>query len=127
MRHPSFSPDGRWLAYASTESGIQQVYVRKFPGRAPGASGRWLISNGGGRYPAWARNGQELFFRAFDNKIMEAAYTVTGNSFVAQKLRVWSEKMIAEVGGVGAYDVSPDGSRLLWPNPYFIRDQIPKR
>ena len=109
-RHPSFSPDGRWLAYASEESGVLQVYVREFPGRATGS--RWLISNGGGGYPVWSRNGQELFFRAFDNKIMAAAYTVTGNSFVAVKPRVWSEKALANVGFLGAYDVGPDGKRI---------------
>jgi serine/threonine-protein kinase len=116
-RHPSFSPDGRWLAYASAESGIQQVYVRESPGRAPGASGRWLISNGGGGYPVWSRHGQELFFRSADDKIIVAAYTVTGNSFVAHKPRVWSEKKLAHVGFLGAYDVASDGKRIVALEP----------
>jgi serine/threonine-protein kinase len=57
-RSPSFSPDGRWLAYASDESGSYQVYVRAFPDRG----GKWQISNGGGLYPVFSRNGRELFF-----------------------------------------------------------------
>ena len=58
-RHPSFSPDGRWLAYSSDESGTYQVYVRAFPDKG----GKWQISNSGGAYPVWSRNGRELFFR----------------------------------------------------------------
>jgi hypothetical protein len=85
--------------------------VREFPGRAAGTGSRWLISNGGGGYPVWSRHGQKLFFRAMD-KIMVAAYTVTGNSFAAVKPRVWSEKTIANVGFLGAYDVGPDGKRI---------------
>jgi len=73
---PAFSPDGRWLAYSSNESGNPEVYVRPFPG--PG--GKWQISVGGGLFPKWSRNGRELFYRTIDSKIMMAAYTTTGDS-----------------------------------------------
>ena len=56
--YPAFSPDGRWLAYASNESGTQELYARPFPG--PG--GRWQVSTDGGRLPLWSRNGRELLF-----------------------------------------------------------------
>src|SRR4029453_8678885 len=56
---PMFSPDGRWLAYASTESGQYEVYVRPFPG--PG--GKWQISTNGGVYPTWSRTRHELLYR----------------------------------------------------------------
>src|SRR5258706_2718859 len=56
---PVFSPDGRWLAYMSLESGGPEVYVRPFPG--PG--GKWQVSTGGGVMPVWSRNGRELFYR----------------------------------------------------------------
>ena len=56
---PVFSPDGRWLAYSSNESGDYDLYVRPFPG--PG--GKWQVSSGGGNYPKWSRNGKELFYR----------------------------------------------------------------
>ncbi len=107
-RHDSFSPDGRWLAYASNESGAYQVYVRAFPDKG----GKWQISNGGGMYPIWSRNGHELFFRTEDNQIMVAAYTVKGDSFVADKPRVWSEKRIPSVRFTANYDLAPDGKRV---------------
>ena len=58
---PAFSPDGRWLAFASDESGIHEIYVRPFPPDAGG--GRWQISSGGGKMPAWAAGGREAVFR----------------------------------------------------------------
>jgi serine/threonine-protein kinase len=61
---PEFSPDGRWLAYSSDESGRPEVYVRPFPG--PG--GKWLISHEGGMDPLWARNGKQLFYRSVDGQ-----------------------------------------------------------
>ena len=109
-RHPMFSPDGRWLAYTSNESGTYQVYVRAFPDKG----GKWQISNSGGSYPVWSHDGRELFFRSGDNRIMVAAYTVRGDSFVADKPRVWSEKRLADSGivGVASYDLAPDGKRI---------------
>ena len=106
---PSFSPDGRWLAYASDESGSNQVYVRAFPGK----EGKWQISNNGGVLPEWAHNGHELFFRTLDNQIMTGIYTVRGDSFVADKPRVWSEKRIANVGDLPNYGLTPDGKRIV--------------
>jgi serine/threonine protein kinase/Tol biopolymer transport system component len=106
--YPSFSPDGRWLAYASNESGMFQVYVRAFPGK----EGKWQISNSGGVVPEWAHNGNELFFRTLDNQIMTARYSVRGDSFVAEKPRVWSDKRIADVGGLPNYGLAPDGKRI---------------
>jgi eukaryotic-like serine/threonine-protein kinase len=108
--HPSFSPDGRWLAHTSDESGIYQVYVRAFPDKG----GKWQISNSGGVFPLWSRNGRELFFRAPDNRIMVATYTAKGDAFAADKPRVWSEKRLADFGPVGVltYDVAPDGKRI---------------
>jgi serine/threonine-protein kinase len=107
-RQPSFSPDGRWLAYASNESGRFQVYVRAFPDKG----GKWQISNSGGMYPLWSRNGRELFFHTEDNQIMVAGYTVKGDSFVAERPLVWSEKRLADVGTAANYDLAPDGKRV---------------
>jgi Tol biopolymer transport system component len=107
-RHPSFSTDGRWMAYDSNESGSYQVYVRAFPDKG----GKWQISNSSGVYPEWSRNGRELFFRTDDNQIMVASYTVKSNSFVADKPRVWSEKKIANIGLQDNYDLAPDGKRI---------------
>ena len=107
-RQPTFSPDGRWMAYSSNESGSYQVYVRAFPDKG----GKWQISNSGGLLPMWSRNGRELFFRTEENQIMVASYTVKGDSFAADKPRVWSEKKIADVGLIANYDLAPDGKRI---------------
>ena len=64
---PTISPDGRWLAYVSTETGQPQVYVQTFPNVD---DGRWLVSIGGGTEPVWARNGRELFYREAANKLI---------------------------------------------------------
>ena len=56
--YPSFSPDGRWMAYASTEAGPSEVYVRRFPDNGS----KVQVSIGGGRIPRWSRNGHDLFF-----------------------------------------------------------------
>jgi Tol biopolymer transport system component len=109
-RQSTFSPDGRWLAYASNESGTFQVYVRAFPDNG----GKWQISNAGGVYPVWSSNGHELFFRADDNRIMVATYAAKADSFVPDKPRVWSNKQLANLGAIGAsnYDLAPDGKRI---------------
>ena len=114
-RQPVFSADGRWLAYSSNESGIFQVYVRAFQSdismqRAP-LRPKWQISSAGGQYPVWSRNGHELFFRAGDDQIMVAGYTVNGDSFLAEKPRLWSERRLAMVYGWN-FDVAPDGKRI---------------
>jgi len=107
--YPSFSPDGRWLAYVSNESGTFQVYVRAFPSK----EGKWQISSSGGVLPEWAHNSHELFFRTFDDQIVVAGYTVRGDSFLADKPRLWSDKRIANVGGLPNYGLAPDGKRIV--------------
>jgi Protein kinase domain/WD40-like Beta Propeller Repeat len=111
---PSFSPDGRWLAYLSTESGISEIYVRAFPDHG----GRWQISNSGGVYPMWSRKGHELFFEGLDSRIMVASYTVKGDSFVADRPRLWSEKIIGGRAGVSKnVDIAPDGKHIVALTP----------
>jgi Tol biopolymer transport system component len=109
-RAPSISRDGRWLAYSSNESGTFQVYVRAFPDKG----GKWQISNSGGTYPMWSRNGRELFFETLDNHIMVAGYTVKGDSLAAEKPRVWSEKQIGGVANLSRnVDLASDGKRIV--------------
>jgi Tol biopolymer transport system component/DNA-binding winged helix-turn-helix (wHTH) protein len=112
---PAFSFDGRWMAYCSNESGQLEVYVVPFPG--PG--GKTPISIGGGKFPIWSRNGRELFFLDFDsNRIMVTDYQESGDSFIAAKPRVWSQKRLLEIGE-SYYDIAPDGkgfAAILYPD-----------
>jgi eukaryotic-like serine/threonine-protein kinase len=78
---PAVSPDGRWIAYGSNESGRLEVYVRPFPG--PGS--KFQISNSGGNHPIWSRSGRELFFENPDYRIMVTDYGVKDESFVHGK------------------------------------------
>ena len=108
--HPAFSPDGRWIAYDSNESGRFEVHVRPFP---PGSGGSWIVSAGGGSLPAWSSNGRELFYKTFDQHLMVVPYTTTADSFVADKPRLWSATPLADTGTYPNYDVAPDGRRLV--------------
>ena len=103
-----FSPDGRWLAYQSNETGRTEVYVRPFPG--PG--GKWQISTAGGSTPTWSRGRRELFYRGNDDRIMVASYTVDGDSFRADKPRLWSERPLSPRSRQRWYDLHPDGDRM---------------
>jgi eukaryotic-like serine/threonine-protein kinase len=107
--HPAISPDGRWVAYFSDASGTRQIFVRAFPDKGR----QWQVSNAGGVYPTWPRNGRELLYRTDDNRVMVAAYTVTGDSFVAEKPRPWTERRLANVGQWKNFDVAPDGTRIV--------------
>ncbi|MBZ5609988.1 MAG: serine/threonine-protein kinase [Acidobacteriia bacterium] len=108
-RDASFSPDGRWIAYASDETGTNEVYVRAFPDKG----GKWQISNGSGMLPVWSRNGHELFFRTLDNQVMVATYAVKGDSFVPEKPRVWSEKRLTSYTlSASNFSLAPDGKRI---------------
>jgi serine/threonine-protein kinase len=108
-QEPMFSPDGRWLAYFSTESGQQQVYVRPFPG--PG--GLQQISNDGGTFPSWSRTRSELFFREpGTQQIMVASYTTAGSSFRPDKPRLWSPGRSLPRPRLRPYALHPDGKRV---------------
>jgi serine/threonine protein kinase/Tol biopolymer transport system component len=111
-RGATFSPDGRWLAYSSNESGSSQVYVRAFPDKG----GHWQLSSNGGTSPIFSRNAKDLFFFDIpDDRIMVASYSVKGDSFVAEKPRVWSGQSVALTlsGATGAqYDLAPGDKRI---------------
>jgi Tol biopolymer transport system component len=108
-QQPRFSPDGRWLAYESNESGASEIYVRPFPG--PG--GKIPISTGGGTTAVWSRARHELLYLAPDGRIMTVPYTAAGDAFQAEKPRVWSETPIQVRPILGAsFDLHPDGERV---------------
>src|SRR6185295_17367166 len=73
-----FSPDGKWIAYRSSESGRSEVYVAPFPGH----SGKWQLSTTGGDWPRWRRDGKEIFYhQVSNNKLMVATVTAAGGRF----------------------------------------------
>ncbi len=104
---PRFSPDGRWLAYASDESGRYEIYVQPYPG--PG--GKWQISTEGGKEPVWARNG-ELFYRNGDK--MMVVETATHPTFSASNPKMLFEGPYASYQTMPDYDVTADGQRFLF-------------
>jgi Tol biopolymer transport system component len=109
---PTFSPDGRWLAFTSNESGRDEVYVQPFPG--PG--GKLQISTEGGNEPLWSRNGRELFYRNGDK--MMAVEITTQPTFTAGSPRLLFEgRYEFSPNGVAGYDVSLDGQRFLMVQP----------
>jgi eukaryotic-like serine/threonine-protein kinase len=106
-----FSPDARWIAYVSTESGIPQIYVRNFP---PGG-GQWMISRDGGIQPRWRHDGRELFYYSPDGKVMAVEVKTDGNNFEAGNPHALFETRLISgppTGG-GGYTVSRDGQRFL--------------
>jgi serine/threonine-protein kinase len=107
-REPMFSPDGRWLAYDSIESGTREVYVRPFPG--PG--GKWQISTGGGEDATWSRARPELFYETPEQRIMAVPYSVQGHTFLAEKPQLWSEVGLLLRPRQRSFDLHPDGDRL---------------
>jgi Tol biopolymer transport system component len=117
---PRFSPDGRWLAYISNESGRFEIYVQPYPG--PG--GKWQISTEGGTEPAWNPNGRELFYRSGDR--MMAVDIATQPGFAAGKPRMLFEGPYEPAPITNPnYDVSPDGQRFLMLKPVEREQAVP--
>jgi Tol biopolymer transport system component len=101
------SPDGRWVAYRSTESGSEEIYVVPFPG--PGD--KVQVSTNGGNFPRWRRDGKELFYLSTNNKLMAAAVDGTGPAFrVGADVPLFDTRL--DRGG-WSYDVSADGQRFV--------------
>lgn len=115
-----FSPDGRWIAYMSNESGRYEVYVVPFPGTAGGrptaaapdtSTTKWQISTSGGTWPRWRRDAKEIFYLAPDGSLMAAGVNGQGSAFeVGAVQRLFATRA---VGSGSQYDVSADGQRVL--------------
>ena len=106
---PAVSPDGRWLAYASNESGRYEVYVRPFPNTN---DGRWLVSTDGGIEPVWAHSGRELFYKGSGNFMV--VEVLTGTTFVTGERRaLFSAQGYRPSVLHQFYDVTPDDQRFV--------------
>jgi serine/threonine-protein kinase len=108
-RDGAFSPDGRWIAYSSDESGVSQIYVRAYPDRGV----RKQVSGAGGYNPLWSPLGNELWFRSSENRLMVAKYSVKGGEFIADKPNPRFDLRVATQGSGRTYDLSPDGKRVV--------------
>jgi serine/threonine-protein kinase len=107
-REPMFSPDGKWIAYWSNDSGRYEIYVRAFGG----SGGVWQISTDGGEHPAWSPTTHELFF-SLDGHIMSASYVVEGDSFRAEKPRRVADTRFAQRAQNRMFDIHPRGDRFM--------------
>jgi serine/threonine-protein kinase len=107
-RTPAFSPDGRWLAFTSNESGVDQVYVQAYPGPGPPMQ----ISTDGGREPVWSRDGTELFYRLAD-RMMAVPVQKEGSFAAGRPIELFEGSYASEYKGRSNYDVAPDGRFLM--------------
>jgi Tol biopolymer transport system component len=108
---PKISPDGRWMAYRSNESGKNEIYVRPFPDIN---KGRWQVSTSGGDTPLWSPNGRELFYRNGDSVM--AVTVEAGQTFKCGKpepLFRGTYTPESPTGAMHPWDISPDGKRFL--------------
>jgi serine/threonine-protein kinase len=113
--HPAVAPDGRWLAYASNESGTNEVYVRPFPATS---GARWQVSNGGGQAPVWSRDGRELYFVDGQGGLV-AAQVRAAATFEVGELRPLFDALGFTLDAFHqTYDVLPGGRGFL-----FLRER----
>jgi eukaryotic-like serine/threonine-protein kinase len=112
LKNGQFSPDGKWVAYASNESGRWEIYVTSFPE----AHGKWQVSNAGGEQPKWRGDGKELFYLAPDSKMMSVPVT-TGSNFDARTpivlFQAYPRETVHATSEQFFYDVTRDGQKFL--------------
>ncbi|MEO8435460.1 MAG: protein kinase, partial [Pyrinomonadaceae bacterium] len=112
-RQAQFSPNGKWVAYTSIESGRVEVYVRPFPA----AAGKWQVSIDGGEQPRWRGDGKELFYLSADHKLMALEVNTEGLTF---EHHAPNALFVTRVGGIDTpgdyYAVTADGQRFLMNN-----------
>ena len=107
---PPLSPDGRWLAYSSNESGSGEVYVRPFPETG---SAKWQVSTAGGGEPAWSPSGRELFYVNGKAEMVSAEITPGAAFGVGRQRTLFSVSQLYRPGPIPMYSLTPDGQRFL--------------
>jgi len=106
---PAFSPDGRWMAYVSAESGRYEVFVQP----VPAGQGKWQISTHGGAQPIWRRDGKELFYKSADSKIVAVPVKVGASFEAGIPEELFPVSTVGLIRYRRQYSVSPDGQRFL--------------
>jgi Tol biopolymer transport system component len=102
------SPDGRWLAYSSTESGREEVHVTHFPN----GEGKWEVSQAGGSWPAWRRDSKEIYFSGFEGFFHAASVDTKNQEFELEQVRALFQ--MGSIAAVGTpFDPAPDGQRFI--------------
>lgn len=114
-QNPQLSPDGRWLAYTSDETGNNEIYVQSFSADGKLGAEKKRLSTTGGRLPIWRRDGSELFFIASDGQMMASSVKTGGTEFeFAAPKPLFKTRTLSLEGGIyHEYDVTPDGQRFL--------------
>jgi eukaryotic-like serine/threonine-protein kinase len=115
---PEISPDGKWIAYTSNETGSTEIYVRPFPN----GTGKWQVSTNGGIFPRWRRDGKELYYLSVPNsgKLMAAEIRVEGSSFQTETPHALFDSGYININHATNYHVfavSADGQKFLIPRP----------
>ena len=115
LHHPAISPDGKWIAFVSNESGAWEIYVAPLAGKDP-ARAMLRISDRGGSDPVWSRDGSELFFEEPSGQLMAAAVKQNGGAeaFGVPEVVLDLKALGLSTEREGSYDVSPDGSRFVF-------------
>ena len=123
LRNGQFSPDGKWVAYASNETGKWQIYVTSFPE----ARGKWQVSTGGGEQPRWRGDGKELFYLSSDYQVMAAPVRTGANFDVGAPAALFqaTPRQTISLFDLFVYDVSRDGQRFLINTPVKQAETAP--
>ncbi len=114
-----FSPDGRYFAYVSNESGREEIYIQSFPL----GTGKWRVSTNGGWLPKWRRDGKELYYEAIDRKLMAVPVKLDGSVEIGSAAALFQTEIT--VGSPNRYAVTADGQRFLINSPLQSGQEAP--
>ena len=116
---PRFSPDGRFVAYNSDESGLFEVYVRPFP---DGTAGKWQVSVNGGGQPRWRSDGKELYY-VEDSTMMAVSVSTEPTFTPGQPQLLFESADLISSDGTTTYEVAADGERFVTVSPVADADE----